>query len=274
MIASSVKSSNRFLVVVPGPGTLLHIMYECFLVCELLVCGDVESNPGPDIESTLSDITAGQNVVIQAIAELKSQLTASQAALVAVNARVVELDKFLQEVKQSTDQIYDINSAIESLRGSVTQQSEKLVDLEDRSRRSNLVVYGVHEAPNETADQLKDKILNEIFEQKLGVKCSSVGRIHRLGLSNNKNRPAILYLQDYNEKQCILKNAKKLKGTRIFIENDYSRRTLHRCRLLHERARGDRANEEKGYLVNDKLRIDNDTFVWDEDKNARFRLPA
>lgn len=110
-----------------------------------------------------------------------------------------------------------------------------------------------------------------MFNKRLNVKCSSVGRIHRLG-RNGLNRPVILYLQDYNEKMEILKNAKKLKGTKIFIENDFSRPTLRRRKLLRDSAKLDKDSGKKVYLVNDKLHIDDEVFVWDDVQNARVKL--
>lgn len=88
------------------------------------------------------------------------------------------------------------------------------------------------------------------------------------------NRPVILFLQDYNEKQAILKNANKLKGSNIFISNDYSRLTLQRRKLLWESAKADKDNGKNVYLVNEKLRIDDDTFVWDFNTNSRVQIPS
>lgn len=50
----------------------------------------------------------------------------------------------------------------------------------------------------------------------------------------------------------ILKNAKKLKGNKIFIENDYSRQTLRKRKLLlRESAKPDKDSGKDVYLLND-----------------------
>lgn len=79
-----------------------------------------------------------------------------------------------------------------------------MTDLEDRSRRSNLVVFGIPEDVGETEPILKNKVLDEVFSANLAVPCKSVGRIHRLGNKGNK-RPVIIYFQDFTEKQLVFK---------------------------------------------------------------------
>lgn len=88
----------------------------------------------------------------------------------------------------------------------------------------------------------------------------------------NGNCPAILYLQDYKEKQEILKNAKKFKGTQVFIHSDYSRCTLCRHNLLWDSAKIDAANGKKPYLLHDW--VNDDTFIWDDSGNSRVKVPT
>lgn len=151
-------------------------------------------------------------------------------------------------------------------------QTRKLADLEDRSRRSNLVVFGVSEPPNETESDLKRKVITEIFSDKLGVICESVGEIHRLG-KHIGNRPVILFFQNFTEKMKVLKNASKLKGTKIFIQNDYSQHTLQKRKLLWESAKTDKFQGKKVGLFHDKLKVDDDYYIWNETTNERQKLP-
>lgn len=138
-------------------------------------------------------------------------------------------------------------------------QTRKLTDLEDRGRRSNLIVFGIPEKPDETESDLKRQVISEVFNSKLGVKCTSVARIHRLGRSGS-NRPIILFLQDFTKKQAVLKRASKLKGTNIFVQNDYSKQTLAKRKLLWESAKAEKAQGKRAFLVHDKLRVDDDLF--------------
>lgn len=109
------------------------------------------------------------------------------------------------------------------------------------------------------------------FKDKLGVTCKSVGRIHRIGKAGPK-RPVILFFQDFNEKSAVLKNAKKLKGTTIFVQNDYSKQTLKKRKLLLDSAKEEKSQGRNVYLVHDKLHVDKEVFVWNEAANARRKI--
>ncbi|KAH8024176.1 hypothetical protein HPB51_022237 [Rhipicephalus microplus] len=66
------------------------------------------------------------------------------------------------------------------LQETIRPQHAKIVDLEDKGRRNNLVVFGVEEASKESELDLRRLILDDIFKETLGVTCSSVDRIHRI----------------------------------------------------------------------------------------------
>lgn len=236
-----------------------------------MLCGDIESNPGPDIQKILDKVLEGQKEIQKSISEINSEQTAQRATLTAVLQKISNLETLLNTMNKSTCKIDNFDTSLNVLKTSVADQSEKIVDIEDRSRRSNLIVFGLIEKPDETEDVLRKEVVDELFCKKLNVSCNSIGRIHRLGRQAG-NRPVIMYLQDFTEKQEILKNAKKLKGTKIFIQNDYSRCTLRRRKLLWDSGKIERANGKKPYLVHDKLRIDDETFMWDDSKNMRVKV--
>lgn len=131
----------------------------------------------------------------------------------------------------------------------------------------------MNEDPAETEPDLKRKVLTEIFDKKLHVPCRSVCRIHRIGKPGNQ-RPVIIFFQDFNEKEQVLMNANKLKGTEVSIQNDYSKETLRKRKLLWESAKNEKLQGKKVALVHDKLRVDKEKFVWDDITNSRIKLGA
>lgn len=133
------------------------------------------------------------------------------------------------------------------------------------------MVFGIPESPNETEIVLRTKVTTDAFQTKLEAPCTSVARIHRLGRTFGK-RPVILYFQDFIEKQKVFRDRKKLKGAKIIVQNDNSNSTLRRRKLLWESARHDKASGRNVFLVNDNLKIDNDTFIWDNIKGERALL--
>lgn len=74
----------------------------------------------------------------------------------------------------------------------LASQQCKLVDLQDRSRRNNLIVFGIPEAPGETNDDLIAEVLTGMFEKRLGGSVKTIERIHRLGKKcEDKTRPVL-----------------------------------------------------------------------------------
>lgn len=153
------------------------------------------------------------------------------------------------------------------------RQQERMINLEDRSQQKNLMVFGIAENEKESTDDLKSKVLTDIFEEILGVTLTTVERIHRVGKKNsNKPRPVVLRLFDCREKSKLYQNCKKLKGSGISIGDDFSKETLAKRKLLWNSAKQKRDDGERVQLNHDKLIINSDVFVWDYSKNGRVRI--
>lgn len=220
------------------------------------------------------------------ISEMKALQCKLDASLCSVMARLEQIEKHVTGFQTSLQPIAPIEQHLQSLHKSVISQQQKVVNLEDYSRRSNLLVFGVPEAKSESENELKEKVIGNIFDKRLGVKVASVGRIHRLGKrikktgnsendsgrGEQKTRPVILYFQDFNEKMAVFSNVKKLKGSKIYIQNDYSKETLRKRKLLWESARKDKDEGLDPKLYDDKLKINDETYVWDDLTGRRMKL--
>ena len=185
--------------------------------------------------------------------------------LVSVNFKII-----MEEIKESQDKIKNLGKEICDLRSSLeftdnvleekvkkveeqcknmeTELQEfynnqidpeyvynKLVDLEDRSRRWNLRIDGVTEKKGETWEQCEEEIQN-IFKEKLGLENINIERAHRSKgkTSSNKPRTIVCKLLSYKQKKEVLKNAKKLKDSNIFVNEDSCFETMQRRKELWE----------------------------------------
>ncbi|KAH7967543.1 hypothetical protein HPB49_025646 [Dermacentor silvarum] len=70
---------------------------------------------------------------------------------------------------------------IKEMGATIRSQQKKTTELEDWSRRNNLLVFGIPETFSETTDDLKKKVRQDVFHERVGVKVNTVERIHRLG---------------------------------------------------------------------------------------------
>ena len=129
-----------------------------------------------------------------------------------------ELDKNINEVQQDLlDPKYVFS---------------KLIELENRSRGNSLCVDRIGEKPNETWDECEASA-QELIEVNLSITDAiKFARCHRISAqtnsSKNQNHPLtiICKVTKYKDKLKILKYAKCLKDTGIFIYEDFCKDTM------------------------------------------------
>lgn len=247
---SSVKSSDRCLVQLTCPRrlrALFHYAKDAMYSC-LMLCGDIEPNPGPETEKMLRKLLEGQK---------------------SMHKKLEKLENRLKNVEDSVAIVKELGAKLVNLEHTATQLDKKLTKLEDRSSQNNLLVFGVPEPSGETQESLAQKVTEDIFRDTLGVKVSSVERIHRIGHPHtNKSRPVILKLFDHREKVSVLSNGYKLKGKTISILEDFSAATREVRKCLWDSAADDRRDGTKVKLVYDEMKIGSELYEWDETKKA------
>ena len=106
------------------------------------------------------------------------------------------------------------------------QLAQHSIDIEARSRRNNLIFYGLAECENANTYDL----LQDFFESKLDLDLSTmfIQRIHRLGALYREGirpatprRPIIVALQDYQYTEYIMGQARMVRSTRFGMDRDY-----------------------------------------------------
>ncbi|CAN8026724.1 unnamed protein product [Ixodes persulcatus] len=188
-------------------------------------------------------------------------------------ANITRLETALDALQKSNQDIVQLGGTVQKLEELVHIQQTKITNLEDRARRNNLIVFGIPETRSETDDELKTKVISDVFEQQLGVTGKTVVRIHRLGKKKEgKCRPVIMKLYDHNEKVQVFQNCKKLKGSKISVSNDYSQATLYKRRILWESASEERSRRLRVRLVNDEMQIGDETFIWNDAVGCREKV--
>ena len=150
-----------------------------------------------------------------------------------------------EELKLIKEQLVPLNEGERCME----EIKNKLVDLEDRSRRQNLRIDGINEEPNESWDECKKKV-QDLFKETLGIEERiEIDRAHRTGTRRGgKQRTIILKLSSCKDKTIILKNGKRLKGTGIYLYEDFSRETMELRKKLWEDVKRHRDHGKFSYL--------------------------
>ena len=88
---------------------------------------------------------------------------------------------------------------------------DKLIDLEDKSRRYNLRIYGISESKYEIWEKCEEKV-DEVFPEKLGLDNIHIERVHRVKRGKNdentKPRTIVCKLLSFKEKKLVMRKAK------------------------------------------------------------------
>lgn len=168
-----------------------------------------------------------------------------------------EFDDFKTTSKTWSKNCNETRSDLDTICKSLLSISDKAENLEGHSRRHNVVVEGIKESGNEKSSESEEKV-RKLFSEKLLLDHRNIelDLVHRAGKpmsSSGKPRPVVVKFLRLKDKLAVLDRAKNLKGTGIFINEDFPEAVrLRRKQLLPEmkaaRQRGDIA-----YLRYDKL---------------------
>ncbi|XP_070386672.1 uncharacterized protein [Dermacentor albipictus] len=262
------------LVVLPCPQVLLDCVCDCFsMACILLkLSGDVEENPGPISQATLNEILQTQKDILAKVTQIQEKQTSSEAGIVKMQTRLDSIEAKLVVLEKSQIRLSNIESTMSDCQAEIDALAKQVDGLENQSRRSNLIVRGILEEANENEETLLKKVNDDVFEAKLGEKLSTIERIHRLGKVNPGNhRPVILRIGDFREKTKIMNNCYKLKGRKISISEDYSKRVHDIRKKLWNTTVDERKNGAKVKMVFDKMKVNKILYAWDETTKQRYK---
>ena len=168
----------------------------------------------------------------------------------------------MEKLKKDIDKMYEeINSPNANITSTaandqnIKEIKEKLIDIENRSRRNNIRVEGVKEGDKEDWETSKRK-LKKLLNDNLGLDAENITieRAHRTGKKiNGKERVIVAKLLNYEDKEEILKNSYKLKDTGIYITEDYSEETLRKRAELIPQMKKYREEGKYAIIQYDKL---------------------
>nr|KAG5688937.1 hypothetical protein BaRGS_031336 [Batillaria attramentaria] len=172
-----------------------------------------------------------------------------------------------EKVRELREEVQDLRQENEQLRSKLDGLYLKTDDLECRSRRNNVLIYGLPKADNETAEECEQTV-QEFLTDKLELpETVQFDRVHRT--SNKPNAPIIARCVLFKDKVSILKARAKLKGSKIFVNEDFSLRVreIRRKLLVHMKEAKDAG--KKTTLVYDHLFIEGKKFVLVDDGSIR-----
>ncbi|XP_029850486.2 uncharacterized protein LOC115332231 [Ixodes scapularis] len=251
----------------------------------LLRSGDVEANPGPmsiDQSKQFNDmfkllqavneravkIDQGQASLIKSINELKSKQESVELKVTDIQNRLDGVECKVATIDATREELLAAEGLMQSVIKDNQRLHESLDDIEDRSRRSNIIFHGIEDSASESWEQSKVKILDALSTSfSLQVSDECVERAHRLGsYAVGRCRPVIVKFSSFQTKQTILQSRPKLKACGIMANEDFSLATrLARQKLFEFR----KLQKSVFQLRYNKLHANNKCFMY---KNANDKV--
>lgn len=173
-----------------------------------------------DWKADLASLSTDINLKLNEIAEdLKDTVNRVEEA----EHRVADLEEWSAEARDVLSQTLDIQQKMQI----------KLTDLEARSRRNNMRLYGI---PEEAEYDNVQEVVENLIKTELSLPDTELGiqRCHRaLGPKpppNANPRSVVVYFLEYRIKELVLRSAWKkrevyLKGRRVYFDQDYPAET-------------------------------------------------
>jgi hypothetical protein len=175
-------------------------------------------------------------------------------------------------------EIQNVNSQIDTHNTHLKALSYKVIDLETKIRRKNVIIYGLEERYT-GRDAIYDD-LNDFFNQKMCIDYDDlcIESAERLGTLNNyrnnntaKKRTIIVTFRYPHNVDTVMRNARILAGTKYAVDRDYppevriARKKLWPAYKEYRKNRSNRVQLKypAALIVNDRVMID-EFPCWDE----------
>ncbi|KAK8768826.1 hypothetical protein V5799_014709 [Amblyomma americanum] len=273
-----LRSKNRCLFLVSCPREWLFALEACEETVQhclsslfLILSGDVETNPGPDsndilatVLKTVQRIESGQDGIRSDLRELKQWQASVDIELKQLSSRLRSVEVDVSDLKNnpaasSADSPGAVSSVISDQLRIIESRCN---DAENRMRRCNLLFFGLSDDISETWPSAETKVIDLCKnELDITVDSSQIERAHRIGKYDpEKCRPVMVKFTLFKDKQQIIGNGIKLKGTNYAVREDFSFQTRLARKKLIEFAKP----QKVPYKLNvDKLRINDSVYVYD-----------
>lgn len=274
----SFKSDEPFIVVLPCPEAV--ILPFCSLL--LLLCGDVESNPGPDnlseLVKTMKDLNertkrmeSAQTTILDTVSMLKEQQQSVSEAMNEIKDRLVKVENQTSVFEHWQQEMKELRTTVERIEKDTSILHSRLDDAEDRSRRNNLVFYGFPDTADETSSESENKIINLLTNTlKIDVTGSDICRAHRIGRYDSaKTRPLITKFETFKTRELVSSKRGLLKSTDIAMSEDFCQSTRNIRKKLIEYGKSKTTSFKLRYKT---LTFNGKSYGYDEAKDCVYEM--
>ena len=222
----------------------------------------------------MSDLSTFKEILA---AQLSAYRDATSILFNSLNQRLEDQNKTIYDLKRSLEfsqeELRDTRKELEVCKKELTLHNddivahkqalktlnEQIARQEDHSRKRNLRFDGIVESVRETWEQTQEKV-SKIIKEKMKLENIEIEYAHRIRKSDKNQssrgpRTIIARLKHDADRDSVIKNSKKLKGTDIFVNEDLSELTIQKRREKLPLLKAARNEGKIAYFIKDNLII-------------------
>lgn len=165
--------------------------------------GQVE-NKVQALQATVSDLTRSLEFTQKDVEDLNIKMNQQQ-----------------RELRDKDQLILDLSEKLKASEVHFKDLYERCNYQEDYNRRNNLQFIGIGERQGGETWEQSAAAVSKVLEDHLQLPNLVLERAHRVGqLGDNRPRPIVARFARYCDREAVLRNVRKLKGTKIFVNED------------------------------------------------------
>ena len=227
-------------------GINMVVWFMILVIAVLLLRGGVEANPGPVDEET-------QVMMTDMMKKTMEEFTKKMEEIVDRRLELTDkkIDERHEEWKEMRSEMNGVKNQLMEMKKDLTR-----IDMMDRElRRKNIVIFGMDvrhaESKYDTCFRVMELLANYM---DLRIDEEGIDNCYWLGKRVGK-RPLLVKFARGAIRDEVLNRTRYLKGSKIWIEQDYDYVTIQTRRELIPYMREARKNGKRAMLKGNKLRI-------------------
>ena len=240
------------------------------------------------IESKLTKLETNMSVMEHNISGVQKQIVEMQGDIEGtsglydqIKSTTDELKEDISMIKKENEKVVSERNEIQALKESNAALKEKILEVQCRSMKYNLIFSGIKEEEGEDCEQ----VLRDFIRKELRVKSKmDFKNVHRIGpkpkptqrgqrrdhgagaRDNDRPRSIIAKFIYHSDIVTLKKSARNLKGKDYWINEQFPAEVEEKRKKLYPIAKEARKKKDKVVMVRDKLYINDELVVVDDDE--------
>ena len=250
--------------------------------------GESESDTDPN-DLNVENLSNPSNMT-DLLLEIRSDVKRMNSKFDKLDKKVQDLKKDNKYLKQQNEslsqQVNELTTTVMNLETRMNDAEKRNEQLEAQSRRENLKFYGFEDDQSETWEQSENKVRSYISnELNMDEQSIKIERAHRL-FSKTSPRPIIVKFSYFKDKELVLKSYREKRKAQqdsdqigdveggadenaqrpVRVSEDFPVRVTKARTNLYPFMKSAQDNEKEAYLRYDKLVVEGQAYVFDNDR--------